>query len=116
MGLLDTCMGNDAVYLMDSNEFAESVTYQPRAGGTRVIRAVVVRDVPRAVPEQSFESISRHIEIVVANNATSGISASELDLGGDTVLVTDRLGKSSESHQIIQLQSQDEAVLQLELR
>ena len=67
---------NEAVAdFLDPNEFAESVTYLPSAGGSKVINALVVRE-RRDTDEQSRgRLITNEAEVYIANSVTSGVAS-----------------------------------------
>lgn len=71
----------DAVFLLPG---VETVTYFPRSGASRQIRAVVDRSGPEQIPGVAGGSQPR-IEVLVKNNSTSGIGSDELDTGGDKI-------------------------------
>ena len=117
MGLIDDAMATDAAFaFMDSDTFAEAVTYLPATGGSRSINAVVFRDPPETPGENpGGNTLMRMVEVYVYNDTTSGIGAAELNLGGDKITVTDRLGKTAENLSIKQIVSQDNGVLRLKI-
>jgi len=68
--------------------FGEAVTYVPRTGATRAITAVwIERDQRQGVAELP-DSIAPSVRIAVEDDATTGISQAELDLGGDRITYT----------------------------
>lgn len=84
-----------ATVFCNSDEFAETVTYKPRGGGTRAIKAVVDRN-PPAYKGPSGKIVTPVLAIRVPNSATTGISSAELDTGGDKVSVAKRIGETAE--------------------
>jgi len=95
--------------------FGESVTYYPRAGGSRSITAIVNRERPETVDGAPHGSAPLLI-IEVANDSTTGISSDEIDLGGDKVKLAVRIGKTTQQRVIRKILSQDEGMMKLELR
>lgn len=109
-----------AVFL-NTNDFAETVTYHPHAyyGATaraaRSISAVVIREQIRVVSENG-DTVLPVYEVHVENDSVTGISSDELDLGGDQIALPPRDGKTAERKTITQLLTQDHGMLVLECR
>jgi hypothetical protein len=80
-----------AIVSSDEGEFAEEATYRPRTGDDRAIDAIVIRN-PPATPDELQRGITPSLEIVVKNTTTRGIALSELDTGGDAIVLKIRLG------------------------
>ena len=98
-----------------TDTFAESVTYYPKAGGSRAISAVVTRQQPAEVdgaPHGHAPKLSVH----VINDATTGISSAELDTGGDEINVAVRTGDTATRRRITKIISIDAGMMELELR
>lgn len=103
---------NDASIFTNANEFAESAPYRPKGGTARTISAVVFRLLPQ-VNEDENRSL-QVFEVHVANNSTTGIAASEINLGGDEIDLADRVGKTPKPRSIVQILDQDEGMLVLQ--
>ena len=100
----------DNVFLTD---FAETVTYTKRAGGTRSILAIIDRD----PPEDDMGTTRPKLMAIVANNATTGILSSELD-SGDTMTVAYRKSATAVAYKLKRYsgpETEDTAMLRLEL-
>ena len=95
-------------------DFAEAITYRPRVGDTRVINAVVNRSPP--APLGPPGTLAAQLTIAVANSEETGISAAELDTGGDSIDVALRVGGTPETRRIARLAVQDAGILVLEVR
>lgn len=93
----------------------ETITYLPRAGGSREIQAVVNRRPPESIPAAP-RGFAPLLTILVLNNAVSGISSNELDKGGDKVTVAVRIGETAQNRKISGIEMQDTAMLKLEVR
>jgi len=93
----------------------EDITYLPRGGGSRAIKALVdyegVDSLGGAPHGKSYT-----IEVSVVNSATVGISSSELDTGGDKVSLPKRIGEAAAERRITKIISQDNGILTLEVR
>jgi len=121
---LRTQMTTDAttVFMVDG-DFKESVsiTYHPHRyyGATlradRTIDAVIERH-RLAVFSEDGDTVAGMWVVYVANDSTVGISSDELDLGGDAVTISPRDGETPVRKTIVELMSQDHAMLQLEVR
>lgn len=97
------------------SEFGEDIKYLPNGGGEREIRAVVDRELPAEIPGAG-QGQSSVIIIIVANSATTGISASEIDTGGDKVELAMRMGETVKQRRITKMIQQDAGMLTLEVR
>jgi hypothetical protein len=56
------------------------------------------------------------MQVRVANQATTGISSSEIDLGGDELAIPIRVGESPERRSILRILEHDEGMMLLECR
>ena len=105
--------------LIDTDDFAESVTYVPynytgnSVRAERVINAVVVRQQLQVFSEDG-NTIIPTFEVHVANSSTHGISSDELDLGGDKIKLAPRDGKAVEARSVTHLLTQDHGMLVLQ--
>ena len=98
--------------------FGESVVYYPRgyqAGDARAILAVVDRMPPEGVSEAPYGNAPL-LHIFVKNDSTEGISSDELDLGGEQVELSVRLGEAVQKRRITEKNNADAGMLQLEVR
>ena len=101
----------------NTDDFAEPVVYWKRgAMAGRSINAVVIRQQLATVSEDASETLLPLWEIHVANNATNGISSTELDLGGDQIAIPPRDGQTAVKKTILSLVTQDKGMLVLECR
>lgn len=115
---LNSLIQLDAAAFVNSDDFAETVTYTKTNGNTRQISAVVVRDPPARLDSRGVV-VTPRLEVYVANSATTGISGAELDTGGDTITVAVRPGGIPQALSInlsTASDSQDAGILQLDLR
>lgn len=115
MSLHDVIKSDATSIFVNANDFGEEVKYIKSNGETRVINAVVAREAFAVLPEDG-DSVTPVFEIVVANDLTYGISSSELNLGGDSLLFSVRVGSSPKKRSILRLTSHDEGMLTLECR
>lgn len=103
-----------AVFL-NCDHFAETVTYHPHRFGTaatpRSIKAVVIRN--QVATFSPDEQIVPEFEVRVANDATTGISSSELNTGGDMITLAARIGETPTKRSVQYLTEHDEGMLVL---
>ena len=67
---------NDAIScFLNSDEFAEDITYVADSGVSRVIKAVVNRQRIRPSPENSGRILLNQVEIIIANDAEKGLAS-----------------------------------------
>jgi len=90
----------EAVLMTDATGMAETegpwedIVYTPLGGVARTIKAIVVREVPDIIPNAP-RGMTERLMIYVRNSATAGISSASLDVGGDTVTVSRRVGETA---------------------
>lgn len=100
---------------LNSDHFAESVTYYPHRFGTaatpRVIKAVVTRNqVAVFDPDQQ---IIPEFEVRVANDVTTGITSEEVNTGGDMIKLPVRIGETALKRSVQYMTEHDEGMLVL---
>lgn len=89
---LKDMIAQDAVNVFcNADDFAEPLIYVKRDGTTRAINGQVFRNRSRI---DATGVLRRYTEVMVANDATYGISAAELNVGGDRIRVADREGEA----------------------
>jgi len=96
-------------------EFGEQIEYLPAGGGSRSIKAIVDREPPAELDGMPGAHATR-TTITVANNSTTGISSSEINLGGDKVEVSVRINETARQKRITGIISQDNGMMTLEVR
>ena len=116
MTLRDAIQSDALSGFLSTDEFAESVVYYPRAGGSRSIIAIVDRN-PPAVYDSEGVVVQVSFMVYVANSASSGILSTELDTGGDRIgLKRKENSGATEQRPIWQLVGQDSGMLQLAIK
>jgi hypothetical protein len=112
-------MANDVVAILNTGEFAETVTYVPyryfgeEARADRSIVAVIEREsISQVVGDEA--TVLPVYRVSVANDATTGIASSEIDVGSDYIDIPPRDGKTAARVTITQLLEQDPAMLVLQ--
>jgi hypothetical protein len=91
---------------------AETVTYYPTGGEARTISAIVDREEAASLPG-STHGTAPGAEISVLNNATTGISTSELNKTLDKISYPVRIGETAQARKIVAIVSQDAGMLTL---
>lgn len=90
-----------ARFVLTSDLFAELLVYKPAGGGTpRTFYGIVDRSPPERIGPDGAVYTPK-MEITAANDAASGIAATEIDNGGDAVSVAYRLGDAAADHLIV---------------
>jgi hypothetical protein len=115
MPLHDTIKSDAKAVFCNASDFAEKIVYIPRSGKSRNLDAVVIRDQLGILPEDG-DVVLPSFEIHVANNIVGGIASDELDLGGDMLVFSVRVGDPPERRSITRLISHDEGMLVLQCR
>jgi hypothetical protein len=115
MSLHDLIKEDAKKVFANPDDFAESIVYYKRNGRSRKIDAVVVRDDSLQLPEAS-DLVTPRFTIHVANDETEGIASDELDLGGDQIGLSPRVGEQIDRRSIVRLVEHDEGMLVLECR
>lgn len=117
MSLAERIIADAGTVFLNSDHFAELVTYYPHRFHTdaarqpREIKAVVTRNqVSVFTPD---EQIMTEFEVRVANNVLTGITSAELDTGGDKISLAVRIGDTPERRSIQHLTEHDEGMLVL---
>ena len=111
------------VFLRDG-DFKESakITYHPHtyygtvARADREIDAVIEREAVQTIAEDGAEHSAPLYIVHVANSSTLGISSDELDVGGDQLTFAGRENKTPRKRSIVQVITQDHAMLILQVR
>lgn len=106
---------NYAACVLDTDAFAERVTYRPRGGGDREISALVKRDPPSVHPQTGVALAPRCV-VAVACDETLGITAAELDVGADQLLLPRAVDGSIEARIITKIIHQSTTRLVIEVR
>jgi hypothetical protein len=92
-------------------QFGESAEYFPCNGESRPIEVLVIRD-PLSIASEVGEVLVNAL-VVRVKNASDGITADELDTGGDKLLIALRSGGDTSLRSIVQLLSDANGFLRL---
>lgn len=99
---------------LNSDEFAEDITYTPKGGVAKVIKAVVNRKRIDPASEDAGRILINQCEIFIANDAVSGIAS--INKGGDLVSLAEVIGGPLVNWVVADILAQDEGVWQLLLQ
>jgi hypothetical protein len=95
--------------------FGEAIVYQPLNGESRSISAVINYDgIKKTDPMPQGHGPAMTISVL--NHAANGITAVEVDTGGDVIVMPTRVGATAQSRRIIKIAAQDEGMITLEVR
>ena len=103
----------------------ESVTYTPLSGTPRTVNVMVHRNPPEPLPgvpnaQGKFLLIScRNLnpaQIIAGGSVDTGIGSDEVNTGGDTITVAERIGATATARPIKRIVSQAGGMLTLEVR
>ncbi len=95
---------------LNTNEFAEEITYTPAGGEARIIKALVNRGKIIPNKEDSLRTLQNQAELFVLNDAASGISL--INKKDDKIKLTDLEGDLKECR-IAEVLDKDEALWHL---
>ena len=119
MTLRESIVSDAGKVILRPDDFAETVTYYPHVGygGTatsREIKAIVIREQIQTSGADGGIVVVPVFEVHVANDSVTGISATELDTGGDKIELAMRIGGEATKRSIIYLNEHDDGMLQLQ--
>ena len=97
-----------------SSTFGETGTYYPFGGDAREIAAIVNRQEPAEL-DGAPHGAAPKLTIDVENDATTGISSSEVNTMKDEYKLPVRIGETAQKRLIIEILSQDAGRMKLEL-
>ena len=103
-----------AKIFLNSDEFAAEITYTPKGGAAKVIKALVNRKRIDPASEDAGRILINQCEIFVANDAASGITS--INKGGDLVSLAEVIGGPQIDWVVADILAQDEGVWQLLLQ
>lgn len=116
MTLKETIIQDSTTVFLNEDDFAESIEYHPRSGGTRTILAIVNR-APPALMDSAGNVLSVSVTLFVANSSTDGINSREIDTGGDQISLPARINRpESKRYSIVRVLEHDHGMLQVALQ
>lgn len=96
--------------LLNTNEFAESITYIPAGCSSRLIKAIVNRGQIKPSREDSLRTLQNQAELFVLNDEAAGISL--INKKDDKIVLTDLEGDTKEGR-IAEVLNKDDALWHL---
>lgn len=101
---------------LNSDEFAESITYTPYGGSAKTINAVILRE--RLLPNgvDAGRSVGRDAEILIANDSTEGVtSVTYRGPNLDTVSFPVNQGGTAVNWKVVDVLGKDDAAWHLKV-
>ena len=95
---------------LNTDEFAEEITYTPAGGQERIIKAVVNRGKITPTRQDELHTLQNQAEVFVLNDETSGISL--INKKDDRITLTDLEGDLKECR-IVEILNKDDALWHL---
>ncbi|MFA5346131.1 MAG: hypothetical protein WC315_07650 [Candidatus Omnitrophota bacterium] len=99
---------------LNSDEFAEEITYTPKGGIAKVIKALVNRKRIDPAYEDAGRVLLNQFEIFIANDETSGVAS--INKGEDLVSLAEVIGGISIDWVVADILGQDEGAWHLLLQ
>ena len=94
MSLKDSINNDVSAIFLSLTEFAETIVYCFRAGGTRSISAIVDRE-PPAFYDAGGQVVTPQFTIEIHDDIDTGIRKNEINAGGDTVEIIEDNGDNA---------------------
>jgi len=114
MAFKDNLAQDAAKIFLNSDEFAEEITYTPKGGAAKVIKALVNRKRIDPAYEDAGRILLNQFEIFIANDETFGIAS--INKGGDLVSLAEFIGGAAIDWVVADILGQDEGVWHLLLQ
>lgn len=95
---------------LNSDEFAEEITYTPLVGSAKTIKAIVVQQGLEPGSENISRSLRNRAEVYIANDAIEGVTL--IDKRDDKITLNDIEGTSREAR-INEILHKDEGIWHL---
>jgi hypothetical protein len=116
MSLRESIASDAVSVFLSSDEFAETVVYLPRGGGSRTILAIVDRE-PPTLMDDAGNVMALSFMLYVANSGSDGITAQEIDTGGDRVKIGAKVNDLvQKTCTILRVMDNDHGMLQLAIK
>lgn len=106
---------NDSLNIfLNTNEFSEVITYTPKGGVAKTIKAIVDRQRVSPASEDGGRTLLNDLEIQIANDATYGVTL--INKGFDVVAVAEIEGGANKNYTVADILGQDPGMWHLLLR
>lgn len=96
---------------LNPQEFAEDVTYTPKTGVPKAIKAVINRKRLDPAYEDTGRTLINQAELFIANDVLSGVVS--INKGGDTVSFAETIGGAVIGWVVVDILNQDEGIWHL---
>jgi len=111
MAFKDQMAADAANIFLNTDEFAESISYTPYGGAAKTIKAIVTRNRISPDSQEQGRVLINQVEIQIANDVTNGIAT--VTKGQDTVSLPAFLGGSASTWRIVDILDHDSAMWRL---
>jgi len=111
MSFKDQLAADAVIIFLNTDEFAEDITYTPKGEGAKSIRAMVVRKRSDAADQGAGRIAQNQAEVYIANDAITGVAS--VDKGDDEVSFPEIIGGSAISWAVIDILDMDEGMWKL---
>ncbi len=99
---------------LNTDEFAEDITYTPKGSSQRTIKAIVNRKRLNPASEDTGRILQNTIEIFIANDQTYGLTA--INKGGDKAILPEVIGGVDANYVVIDILGEDDGMWHLLLQ
>lgn len=99
---------------LNSDEFAEEISYTSYGGSPKTIKAIVDRQRINPAGEDTGRILTNEVEIAIANDETEGVAS--INKGKDTVVFPERIGGDDVTWFVADILKQDEGMWHLLLQ
>jgi hypothetical protein len=99
---------------LNSDEFAEDITYCPHGGTNKSIKAIIIRQRIEPAGEDGGRTIINNMETQIANDATYGMTS--IKKGFDKIIAPKTVGGDDVTFIVADILGQDEGMWHLLVR
>ena len=99
---------------LNTNEFAEAISYTPKGGTQKTIKAIVNRKRLNPASEDTGRILQNTIEIFIANDSVNGVTA--INKGGDKVTLPEVIGGADVNYVVVDILGEDDGIWHLLLQ
>jgi hypothetical protein len=100
--------------ILNTDEFAEDITYCPHGGTNKSIKALVERQRITPAGEDGGRTLVNNLEITIANDSTYGVTS--INKGFDKVIIAKSVGGDNVTCVVADVLGQDEGMWHLLVR
>lgn len=110
---LKTRITSDYAVFLNSDEFAESISYTPTGESAKSIKAVVVRENVNPDTQTQGRVMQRECELYIATDSTAGVET--VTKGADTASFPVHYGGSNVTWQVADVIGKDDGIWHLRM-